>query len=222
MIRKKNFNANPIIVRNSMLQWSISFVIYASLFMLMLEYHRWRGKPYSLFTINKAIAIASSLLLSFSLALGPLCRLTGKVNKAIRLRRTLGITGVIFILLHILLSLFFVEKFDFSYYCKNWFSTIFGIAALIGFLLLWATSYKYALKQLGQNRWKHIQTSGYLFLTFAILHIVMLNKIPNWILWFKTFNQPVPPGTIIPSVIATVVILLKIADMTLMKEELGK
>jgi len=44
------------------------------------------------------------------------------------------------------------------------------------------------------------------------LHIIALGKLPNWILWFKTFNQPVPPGTMIPSTIAGLTILLKIVD----------
>jgi len=212
---------NPIITRNKLWEWSISFIIYIGLFLLMLEYHGWRGRPYSLFTANKAIAIASSLLFSFSLVLGPLRRLTGKFRKAIRLRRTLGVTAAIFMVLHVALSLFFVEKFDLSYYSQNWLSIVFGAIALVGFLLLWATSYQGAVDRLGQGRWKCIQTTGYIFLLLIILHIVVLGKIPNWILWFKTFNQPVPPGTMVPSVVAAVVILFKIVDIAVGRKDLS-
>lgn len=221
MFNEKSVN-NTIVTRNGFWAWSASFIIYTGLFLLMLEYHRWRGRPYSLFTANKAVAIASSLLFSFSLGLGPLCRLTGSFQKAIRLRRTLGVTAAIFMVIHVLLSLFFVEKFDLTYYSQNWRSPVFGAAALIGFLLMWITSYKWALERLGQDKWKKLQTMGYLFLALNILHIIVLGKIGNWILWFKTFNKPVPPGTMIPSVIAAVVILLKLIDMVFSGKKLSK
>jgi len=199
-----------------------SLLVYAGAFLLMWEYHRWRGGPYSLFTANKAIAIASSLLFSFSLALGPLQRLTGKFHTAICLRRTLGVTAATFMVLHVVLSVFFVKKFDLSYYSQNRLSIVFGAIAFLGFLLLWATSYRWAPERLGQDKWKSLQTTGYFFLALIVLHIVVLGKIPNWILWFKTFNQPVPPGTMIPSVIAALVILLKIVDLSTGRRELSK
>jgi hypothetical protein len=49
-------------------------------------------------------------------------------------------------------------------------------------------------------------------LTFVILHILALGKIPNWILWFRTFDLPVPPGTMVPSFFAVITILLKVTD----------
>lgn len=200
----------------------LSFLIYVGVFLLMWEYHRWRGRPYSLFTANKAIAIASSLLVSFSLALGPLSRLTGKFRKVIRLRRTLGVTAVLFVVLHVIVSLFLVEKFDLAYYSRYWLSVVFGAVTLIGFLLMLVTSYKWAVKRLGRNRWKHLHTAGHIFLAFIILHILSSGKFPNWILWLRTFNQPVPPGTVVPSFIVTLTILLKMAAHIVGRKELLK
>lgn len=209
-----NLSNNTIVIINKRWEWAISFALYAVLFLLMWEYHRWRGKPYSLFTANKALAITSSLLISSSIALGPLTRLMGKSNKALRLRRPLGVTATVFMVLHVIASLFLLEKFDLVYYKQYWLSLIFGVIALAGFLLLWVTSYKWALKQLKQQRWKALHKMGYIFLALMILHIVAHGKIPNWINWCKTFDQPVPPGTIIPSLFAAMAILLKLIDRT--------
>lgn len=208
----QTLSGNPIAINNKWWEWVFSFLVYAGVFLFMWEYHRWRDRPYSLFTANKALAIASSLLFSFSLALGPLCRLTGKFHRSLRLRRPLGVTASVFIVLHVLVSLFLVGKFDLAYYMEHWLSCVFGATALIGFLLLWATSYKWALKKLGRGRWKALHVTGYVFLAFVILHILAHGKFPNWILWFRTFNQPVPPGTMVPSFFAAITILLKVTD----------
>ncbi len=202
----------PITMNNKRWEWVFSFLVYAGIFLFMWEYHRWRDRPYTLFTANKAMAIASCLLLSFSLALGPLCRLTGKFHRGLRLRRPLGVIAAVFIVLHVLVSLFLVVKFDLAYYMEHWLSSVFGATALIGFLILWATSYKWALNKFGRSRWKALHVTGYFFLAFVILHILAHGKFPNWILWFRTFNQPVPPGTMIPSFFASIAILLKVID----------
>ena len=52
----------------------------------------------------------------------------------------------------------------------------------------------------------------YLFLAFVVLYILAIRKIPNWIQWFRTFDLPVPPGTMAPSFFATTAILLKVTD----------
>lgn len=216
----KMSSESPIVMENKQWEWMFSFLVYAGAFLLMWEYHVARGRPYSLFTANKAVAIASSVLFSFCFALGPLYRLTGKFRRALRLRRPLGITAAVFIALHVVASLLLVEKFDLIYYTEYWLSCVFGVTALAGFLLLWATSYKWALKRLGRGRWKGIHKMGYIFLALVTLHVITPGKLPNWILWFKTFSQPVPPGTVVPSVIAGLTILLKIFDSAVGRKEL--
>jgi DMSO/TMAO reductase YedYZ heme-binding membrane subunit len=208
----KTLSEHPITMYNKRWEWVFSLLLYAGIFLFMWKYHRWRDRPYSLFTANKALAIASSLLFSFSLALGPLCRLTGKLHRSLRLRRPLGVTASVFIVLHVFISLCVIEKFDMEYYRQHWLSLVFCTVLLIGFLLLSATSYKWALRKLGPGRWKALHFTGYFFLAFVILHILAHGKFPNWIQWFRTFNQPVPPGTMVPSFFAAIAILLKVID----------
>ena len=50
------------------------------------------------------------------------------------------------------------------------------------------------------------------FLAFVILHILAIGRFPTWILWFRTFDLPVPPGTMVPPFFAVITILLKVTD----------
>jgi DMSO/TMAO reductase YedYZ heme-binding membrane subunit len=204
-----------IIMKNRAWEWWFSLVLFALLFLFVLEYHRWRSKPYSLFTANKAIAISSALLFSLALALGPIHRLTGWFSRRLGLRRCLGLTGAFFMGVHLLLSLFVVERFDLAYYLEKWPAWVFGATALAGFLFMWMTSYPRFLARLGRERWKRAHMLSYLFLAMIVLHIISLGKMPNWIKWCEIRDHPVPPGTTIPSTVILLVLLLKLADWSI-------
>ncbi len=209
----------PIVISNKWWEWVVSLALYVAVFLLMWEYHRWRNRPYSFFTANKAMAITSTLLFSFSLALGPLYRLTGRFRQAIRMRRTLGLTAAGFIVLHICTSLFGVEKFDLAYFRQHYLSFVFSSIALTGFMLLSGTSYQWALTRLGRYRWETLHSMGYVFLIFVVLHILALGKFPNWIQWFRTLNRPVPPGTMVPCFFVALTTSLKIFEFAVDRKE---
>lgn len=211
---------SPIVIANKWWEWIISFGIYAGVFLLMIEYHSWRAKPYSLFTTNKSLAIASALCICFALSLGPLYRLTGKFRKAIRLRRPLGLVAVLLVIVHVTISLLLLpQKFDLSYYAENWPSLASGAAALLGFLVLAAISFSRVLERLGLAKWKAIQSYGYVLLVLVLAHFVVLGTPANWLEWFITFNQPVPPGTLVPFVFGTAVILLKATELMILRRK---
>jgi DMSO/TMAO reductase YedYZ heme-binding membrane subunit len=183
-------------------EWCLCVFLFVILFLVVLEYHRWRSKPYSVFTANKAIAESSALLFCLALALGPINLLTGIYSTALRLRRFLGLTG----------AFFMVKEFDVAYYWGHWVAWVFGAMTFTGFLFLWTTSYPWALEHFGRDDWKRVHRAGYFFLAMIVLHIVSLGKVANWINWFKTHDQPVPPGTTIPSTAILLVLLLRLAD----------
>jgi DMSO/TMAO reductase YedYZ heme-binding membrane subunit len=203
---------SPIILRSRGWEWALALALYTAFFLFMWEYHRWRGKPYTLFSANKGLAIAACLLFCIALSLGPLHRLTGGLRRALRLRRALGLTGAFFMIVHVVFSIFVVERFDLAYFIEKWPSWIFGAGALIGFAILWATSYHWALEKYGPEGWKRMHSIGFLFLALIAAHIVSLGKVPNWIAWFETYNQPVPPGTMIPSTAVVLTLLLRGLD----------
>jgi DMSO/TMAO reductase YedYZ heme-binding membrane subunit len=205
---------DPIVMTNKSWEWMTSFAMCLALFVFMLEYHRWRGKPYSLFTANKAMAIASVVSIAFALSFGPIYRLTAKFRKSMRVRRPLGITGVAMAILHVLLTLCFIPKFNFDYYKAHAGEVIVGMVAFAGFLVLMATSFRWALKRLGRMKWKIIQKFGYVFLILVLLHaIILTGKVWNWPKWFSQMKEPVPPGSFAIFVLCLPAFLLKGADM---------
>ncbi len=41
----------------------------------------------------------------------------------------------------------------------------------------------------------------------------------NWVHWFRTFDQPVPPGTMVPFAFGVAAILLKAVDLIVAKRK---
>jgi len=205
---------DPIVMTNKPWEWVASLAICIAIFVFMLEYHRWRAKPYSLFTANKAMAIASIVSIAFALSLGPIYRLTAKFRSLLRVRRPLGITGVTMAIIHVLLSLCILPKFNFDYYKKNFGVALVGMIAFTGFLVLMATSFRWALKKLGRMKWKTLQKFGYVLLILVLLHsIILTGKIWNWPKWFSQMKEPVPPGSFAIFVLCFPAVLLKGIDM---------
>jgi DMSO/TMAO reductase YedYZ heme-binding membrane subunit len=201
-----------IVTKNRAWEWGISLLVFAALFMLMWEYHRWRAKPFSVFSANKAVAIATTLLCCLSLALGPFYRLTGKLPSLLRLRRPFGVTGVFFMCLHLVLAFFFVDRFDLEYYIAHWPAWVFGFVAFAGFLFLWHLSFAGALRRYGALRWRGYFRWAWVLVLLVVVHILFLGKMPNWVAWCETVDYPVPPGTTVPSLAVCLTLLLRLAD----------
>lgn len=215
---------SPVVMENRAWEWAIAVALHLFFFVLMLEYHRWRGRAYLadlrsfLFVGNKAAAIASVFSLGCALAAGPLNRLAALPAVLLRLRRPLGVVGAAGILPHAVVSIFFLGwKFDLKYYGSHWLSTIVGVAALAGFVWLALLSWRPALEKLGVSKWKAWQQTGYILLLVAFLHAnVLTGKLANWPDWFRKIGQPgnapVPPGSFVTALCVAAVLGLKAAD----------
>ena len=211
---KKLAMDDSIIMTNKSWEWVVSFAMCLALFVFMLEYHRWRAKPYSLFTANKAMAITSVVSIAFALSLGPVYRLTAKFRSFLRMRRPLGITGVATAILHVLLTLCFIPKFNFAYYEAHSGEVIVGMVAFAGFLVLMVTSFRWALERLGRMKWKTLQKFGYVLLILVLLHaIILTGKVWNWPKWFSQMKEPVPPGSFAIFVLCLPALLLRGVDI---------
>lgn len=214
----------PILMANRPREWALALILHLTFFILMLEYHRWRGRSYTdslgsfLFVGNKAAGIASVFSLSAALALGPLCRRVGLPSGFLRLRRPLGVTGAVGSLPHVLVSLFFLDrKFDWTYYARHWISTGLGAMALLGFLWLAAISWPWSLRRFTPERWKAWQRLGFILIAIVFLHaVVFTGKLANWPDWFAKIgrpgNAPVPPGSFVIGLAVASVLALKAAD----------
>jgi len=201
-----------IVVSNSKKEWIICLVIYAIIFAFFMFYHALRGRPYSLFTANKCLGITSLLLISISLALGPIMRFFNLKISILRYRRPLGIIAVLLVFLHVIFSIFFLpEKFPVEYFKKNWISTLFCSISFPLLILITAISNKKSLKYFGK-RWKFIQKLSYLALAFVLIHFTILGKIQNWINWIKKPEPIYPPGTMGPFIVGVIVLLFWLID----------
>ena len=89
-------NSSKHVVKNTGTQWILSGLVYLAVFAFFMWYHFVRGKPYSLFTASKCIAIAAVFSIGFSLALGPGSRLFEPVDRLLPYRRAPGLTGAAF------------------------------------------------------------------------------------------------------------------------------
>ena len=45
------------------------------------------------------------------------------------------------------------------------------------------------------------------------IHLLSLGKVPGWIEWWKTFNQPFPPGAFTTTTFCVLVLMLKVVDL---------
>jgi DMSO/TMAO reductase YedYZ heme-binding membrane subunit len=224
MDEHKGAPGSPIVMENRAREWVLALALHLFFFVLMLEYHRWRGRGYLtdlrsfLFVGNKAAAIAAVFSMGCALSAGPLNRLLGLPVGLLRLRRPLGVVGAAGLLPHVMASLFFLGwKFDLKYHGTHWLSTVLGAAALAGFAWLALLSWRPMLERLGAARWKAWQRAGYAMMAVAFLHAaVFTGKLANWPDWFRKMGQPgnapVPPGSFVTALCVAAVLGLKAAD----------
>ena len=165
---------------------------------------------HSLKELNKIAALAAIALISITFLLGPLSKIFPKKFAVfLSSRKTLGLTGFAFALLHAVYSTVFIYGLDLN---KIFFNNpkilgvISGIIALIIFFLMAITSTKQAVQRLGYKKWKQLQTTGYIALFFSIAHFILLEIKPD-----KGFDVR-PYGTLF-LFIALIALALKILTL---------
>jgi len=131
------------------------------------------------------------------IALGTLCRTT-RLTGPLRYRRTLGICATLLVCAHVALSLGIakplltmldmgqaLDRYDWDYYANKWEALLYGLAATVGFLLLWLTSYDVFFRRMGRTAWKKLHNGMYILLALSILHMGHLGKPVCWLDWLE-------------------------------------
>lgn len=134
--------------------------------------------------IVRSFALAGATLISLSLLIGPLSLLT-RFNFLVH-RRTVGVWGFTFILMHFLSVLALYYNFDLF---GNLVTLIlFGLVSLIVFIPAYLTSNDTMLKKLGFRKWKFIHRLCYIAYILAVVHYTLLGSIsaPKIILFAVT------------------------------------
>lgn len=147
MTIKKN-NASSIIIVITFVSVSYAIIRYN-----IIGDVAWKDLPF--FILNKGIAFSSLVLLTINFSLGPLQHMGIKISDNwLKSRRSMGIAGFLFALIHVFMSLsilnpkyysvFFVEEGTLS--LRGGLSLLGGILSFI-FLWIYNISFKRGLKQ---------------------------------------------------------------------------
>jgi sulfoxide reductase heme-binding subunit YedZ len=124
-------------------------------------------------TITFATGLATLRLLTISLAITPLRRLSPRLNWLIKFRRLLGLFAFFYASLHLLTYIALYAGFDVNSMAadiaKRRFITA-GVAAWLLLLPLAATSTNWAIRKLGGKRWNRLHKLVYAAAVCGVIH----------------------------------------------------
>jgi sulfoxide reductase heme-binding subunit YedZ len=149
-------------------------------------------------TITFATGLATLRILTISLAITPLRRLSPRLSWLIKFRRLLGLFAFFYASLHLLTYIALYANFDINTMAadiaKRRYITI-GVAAWLLLLPLAATSTNWAIRKLGGARWRNLHKLVYAAAVCGVIHY-----------WWQ-----VKPGVRTPLTITIVLAVLLIA-----------
>lgn len=124
-------------------------------------------------TITFATGLATLRLLTISLAITPVRRLSPRLSWLIQFRRLLGLFAFFYASLHLLTYIALYAGFDVNAMAadivKRRFITV-GFAAWLLLLPLAATSTSWAIRKLGGKRWNRLHKLVYLAAVCGVIH----------------------------------------------------
>lgn len=202
--------------------WANTFFFSAALFILGNIYLFTRRDAlnifaneasYNIFIANKVFASTAVVLIGLSLALSGLCYFWDFVDTKIIYRKYLGVMGLFYGIAHIIVTIVFLtEPFTVrDYLSRHPISAVFGALALIVLIYLGAISNRYAIYELGGQKWRNtMRYGGYTALLLVAVHYFVL-KYNGWITWFKTFDPVLPPLSLLTGIFVVFVIVMRLA-----------
>ena len=157
-----------------------------------IRYNVVRNVPFDnfpLYIMNKAVAMAATILIGLSFLLGPLARFwPAQFSPHLYLRKHLGVIGFGLAALHAIMSLvllnpanysrFYVESGKFNLIGES--SMMFGILAFLIFAAISITSLPPIEKHMHPDQWKLVQRCGYLAYIFVLLHVGIMGFQGWW------------------------------------------
>jgi len=145
--------------------------------------------------IIRASAFTGATLIGIALIVGPLQKLWSSKNY-IKHRRTIGVLGFTFILVHYFAVMSYVFNFNLQAIFLGGTNpyvnpVIFGLIAFWIYIPIYITSTDWATQKLGYNKWKMIHRLVYFAWILSVLHFVLINpetllSLPGYILLIVT------------------------------------
>lgn len=171
-------------------KWGINgwpfFYIFAllSFIFFLLEY------AYQYYILNagdgrgsliRASALTGTTLTATALFSSALFKWNPRWAQYWRIRRFLGVSGFVFILIHVTSVLWFIFSWNIPILFYSWNPVknplVFGLTAFLILFAMAATSFDWAVKKLGGRRWKNIHRFVYIAFPAAIFHYTLINPL---------------------------------------------
>lgn len=168
-------------------QYSIALAMAAPFYLALSFYLFFRRGYYDLYIANKSFAGVSAILLGIVLLIGPGSRMFSFPDRYVQYRKELGIIAFFLALIHSLVSFFFLPlKFPLAKYLAtlNW-PFIFGLAAIIILIAIFAISNNRARTAIGRERWWRLQYWGVRVVFILVVFHVFIMKWEGWVAWYK-------------------------------------
>lgn len=185
----------------------ILLVSIFSLLYAITRYHIFGGVPWNdfpFFILNKAIALSAFILLSFNFTIGPLKNLGINVSNGwLNSRQTLGMTGFLFVLVHVLISfMIFKPEIFGKFFEEDGSLTLFAGLSMLGgilaFVILWAynLSFKTTMKE-DAKFIKFITSRNFMLVAmlFSLIHIFFMGY-KGW-LTLSEWHGGLPPISLV-------------------------
>ena len=173
-------------------QYGAAVMVAALPFVALSVYLFFRRGYYDLYIINKLFAGVGAILLGLVLLLGPLSRFFDRFDRYAQYSKELGIVAFFLIIAHAVSSYYFLpthfarERF----YTTGFFPFIYGLAATVLLVLLFAISNQIAMKALGARRWWLMQSwSVRIIFVLVALHVGVM-KMQGWASWYQKGGGP--------------------------------
>ena len=161
----------------------IAVILIFSLSYAILRYNILGDVPWkdlSFFVLNKSIALSAFILLSFNFSLRPLGNLGVKVPEGfINARRQLGMTAVVLVLIHVLMSFLIFNPANYvKFFEANGTITLYAGISMLGgilsFVVIWGYSLSFITYLRDDKRFTQVITSRNFLLLTMLLGMVHL------------------------------------------------
>jgi len=201
-------------------QYGVAFFLAVPIFVSLSLYIFYRRGFYDLYIANKVFAGDGAMLLGIVFILGPLSRFFNFFDRYLQYRKEIGIVAFFLILVHGLVSLFFLpSRFPISRYFSsiNW-SFIYGLLGLVVLVLLFLISNNKVENIIGTKTWWRLQNWGLrIVIGLTVLHVFIM-KTPGWLSWYRiggeaTLAHPeLPGGGLLVGWILVFVVLVRLSE----------
>ncbi|MCA9371509.1 ferric reductase-like transmembrane domain-containing protein [Candidatus Woesebacteria bacterium] len=193
--------------------WINTTVYSLIVFIVILTYYFIQSQSLELRTFNRVFADTGLVIIGFSLAMSSICYFWDFADKYIIYRKHLGLVGFAYILTHGVVSLFFMsDLFPFPTYYTSEKQLIPFIAALVSlliFIFMAAISNKYAIREIGGQRWRILMRTGFIAYALGIFHFG-IKGLPYWWRWFMGQGKYTTPSMgLIVFLFGAIVIVLR-------------